>query len=267
MPMGKGSSFDWPAGPIRRGGDLLFETWPPIDVCEAEGKCIILCEIAGMKEEDFNITHLDNLLTIAGPRQETTSDEILAYHCFEIKYGPFERQVFLPDGVRGDQIEASYGNGFLKITMPIGGNGASPVLSQDPPTGFFGDLRRLEEGINLLFNELGLESWEMGREPPTNIYETEHSLIMLCEIAGMREEDFEVTVEGNRLAISGARAALSFQGKVVYHRIEIHSGPFRREFFIPRHVDSEKIAATYQNGFLRIEMPKIEPSKEISVDS
>jgi HSP20 family protein len=106
------------------------------------------------------------------------------------------------------------------------------------------------------------ETW-----PPIDVCEAEGNCIILCEIAGMKEEDFAVTVEGDRLTISGERSAWSFRGKVVCHRMEIHSGPFSREFFIPSQIDSEKIEATYKNGFLRIEMPKIEPAKEISADS
>ena len=265
--MGSDRDFSWMMGPIRRGGDLLYETWPPMDVCETEGNCIILCEIAGMKEQDFQIDHLDNLLTVAGTRQEESPEEILAYHCFEIKYGPFERQIFLPDHVRGDQIVASYQNGFLRITMSLGEEGSLKGAPENAPADFFGNIRRLEEGINLLFGELGLKSGEVGREPPTNIFETRNSLLMVCEIAGMKEEEFDITVEGNRLTISGHRPPLSFRGKQMYHRIELHSGPFRREFFIPSQIDSNKIDATYKNGFLRIEMPKIESAKEITLNS
>ena len=95
--------------------------------------------------------------------------------------------------------------------------------------------------------------------PPTDVYETEENCVIKLEIAGMRDEDFEVAFENNTLMISGNRPDLS--ERRAYHQMEIRFGKFELAVEIPVRVNMEKATAGYQDGFLVIMLPKLNSSQ------
>jgi HSP20 family protein len=99
--------------------------------------------------------------------------------------------------------------------------------------------------------------------PPTDVYETEDALVVRIEIAGMREDDFDVALEARVLTVSGHRQDLS--ERRAFHQMEIWFGRFEISIEIPMPVDQETSVAEYANGFLMINLPKANP-KQIKVD-
>ncbi len=95
--------------------------------------------------------------------------------------------------------------------------------------------------------------------PPTDVYETEESCVIKMEIAGMRDEDFEVAFENNILMISGNR--LDLNERRAYHQMEIRFGKFEIAVELPMVVDIEKATAGYQDGFLVVVLPKVKSNK------
>jgi HSP20 family protein len=96
--------------------------------------------------------------------------------------------------------------------------------------------------------------------PPTDVYETEEYCVIKLEIAGMRDEDFEVAFENNVLTISGNRPDHS--ERRAYHQMEIRFGKFEIAVEIPVRVNIEKATAGYQDGFLVIMLPKVNSSQD-----
>lgn len=92
--------------------------------------------------------------------------------------------------------------------------------------------------------------------PPTDVYETEENYVIKVEIAGMRDEDFDVAFEENILMISGYRSDLN--ERRAYHQMEIRFGRFELAVEIPLTVNMEKATAEYKDGFLTIMLPKSE---------
>lgn len=92
--------------------------------------------------------------------------------------------------------------------------------------------------------------------PNTDVYVTEGTLIIKVELAGMRREDLELTVEGNRLMISGQRPDGSRSTKCKFLVMEINYGPFECVIEIPPGYDLSEAKAAYQNGFLRVDVPQ-----------
>lgn len=90
--------------------------------------------------------------------------------------------------------------------------------------------------------------------PPTDVFESEGDLIVQVEIAGMNEDQFEISLVDQRLLIAGQRRHL--EGNRVYHNLEISYGGFRTEVQINVPLDEEGITATYENGFLQVRLPK-----------
>lgn len=95
--------------------------------------------------------------------------------------------------------------------------------------------------------------------PPTDAYETEEVYIVRMEIAGMREEDFEVTLENDTLLIAGTRSDLP--EKRAYHQMEIRSGRFATAVGVFGLVNIDEALADYKDGFLTITLPKAKPNQ------
>ena len=105
--------------------------------------------------------------------------------------------------------------------------------------------------------------------PNTDVYATEGSLVIKVELAGMRKEDLELTVEGNRLRISGQRPDGCRAPKCTFLVMEINYGAFESIIEVPAGYDLSQAEASYQNGFLRVDVPELaQPSsKTISVSN
>lgn len=91
--------------------------------------------------------------------------------------------------------------------------------------------------------------------PPTDVMEEGDRLIVLVEVAGMRHGEFHVAVGNQRLTISGSRPRPT-EGPTAYHQLEVRYGDFRTEFALPWPIDDTGITAEYDDGFLRVEIPR-----------
>lgn len=99
--------------------------------------------------------------------------------------------------------------------------------------------------------------------PPTDVYETDKSYQVRVEIAGMRGSDISVTFERQTLVIQGARSDVG--QRKAYHQLEIAYGEFETAIQIQEPVEVSKIEASYVDGFLRVELPKLTP-KRVSIE-
>ena len=91
--------------------------------------------------------------------------------------------------------------------------------------------------------------------PPTDVYETEANLTIKVEVAGMRDEDFEVAIEKNILMISGTRPDQN--ERRAYHQMEIMYGKFEIAIQLPVELDIDQARADYKDGFLTIILPRV----------
>ena len=99
--------------------------------------------------------------------------------------------------------------------------------------------------------------------PPTDVYETDDNLVIRIEVAGMREDDFSIVLDGRDLTVHGVRGETP--ERRAYYQMEIPFGEFGVEIELPRPVTASQIEAFYANGFLRIVLPKARP-KKIAID-
>ena len=95
--------------------------------------------------------------------------------------------------------------------------------------------------------------------PNTDVYATDDGLVVKVELAGMRSEHLEITVEGNRLRISGSRPDGCRAAKCSFLVMEINYGPFESVLELPPGYDLSQAKAAYLNGFLRIDVPLAQP--------
>jgi len=105
----------------------------------------------------------------------------------------------------------------------------------------------------------GIVNWRLTVQPnvwrpPTDVFETGENFVVRIEVAGMREADFSVTLDKQVLIISGIRP--EFPERKAFYQMEIHFGEFVSEIEIPSPVDPDRVEAVYQDGFLRVNLPK-----------
>jgi HSP20 family protein len=128
----------------------------------------------------------------------------------------------------------------------------------------FREVTSLQEQVNQIFRDVlpEMDSLEqsllapMSLAPKTDIYEEDDKVFLEMEVPGLREEDINLTIEGNTLTISGKREQTEERRKGRYQRVERHYGSFSRAFTLPATVDPNGVEARYEHGVLHISMSK-----------
>jgi HSP20 family protein len=92
--------------------------------------------------------------------------------------------------------------------------------------------------------------------PRFDVKETKDSYVFKADLPGVREQDVEVSMTGNRLTMTGKRESESREGDETYYTAERSYGTFTRSFTLPDGVDGEKIGAEMKDGVLTVTVPK-----------
>jgi len=118
-----GFDRDW-FGRLSLGHDLLGE-WqglalrPPIETRVEDGKFIVRTDLPEIDPKNVDIKVVGNVLTLKGSREAKHENKKADYLRREIRYGAFERSIGLPEGIRAEDLKASYHDGVLEITAPM----------------------------------------------------------------------------------------------------------------------------------------------------
>jgi len=110
-------SFGVPVQSGEQGGGMMM---PHMDVSETENEVRICAELPGVSEKDVDVSLSDDVLTIRGEKKFERKDETENYHFVERSYGTFQRSLRLPYAVDPNQVQASFENGVLTVTLPKG---------------------------------------------------------------------------------------------------------------------------------------------------
>lgn len=127
----------------------------------------------------------------------------------------------------------------------------------------------LRSELDRLFDDfLERPATDAGRTvPPTDLWETEDAFVLEMELPGFEREDLDVALDRGTLTVSGVREVDAAEDQD-FHLRERTSGRFRRSFSLPASVRAQDVTARYENGVLRIDLPKAEEArtKKIEVD-
>ncbi|QTA87713.1 Hsp20/alpha crystallin family protein [Desulfonema magnum] len=94
-------------------------------------------------------------------------------------------------------------------------------------------------------------------KPQMDIYETPEEIFILAEISGVKKEELEIEVSTKAVKIYGRRAELPRVENATYRLAEIQYGKFERILFLPAPIDTEKVTASYSDGFLKLRIAKL----------
>jgi HSP20 family protein len=139
----------------------------------------------------------------------------------------------------------------------------------------FEDLRgvqeeRAQDQMDRLFaHALGLHGQWQGATgastrawaPALDISERKDAYLVTVELAGVKLDDLEITLEDGLLTIQGERHFAHDSSEEQFHRVERSSGAFRRSITLPAHVEADAVEASMEDGVLRILSPKAEEAK------
>jgi HSP20 family protein len=114
--------------------------------------------------------------------------------------------------------------------------------------------QRLSEVFDEQYNEhtLAAGAWA----PPVDIYETDESVIVAAELPGVKREDIDVSVVGDKLILRGSRSNERDSDDEQFHRMERQYGSFYRTFNLPQVIEPETISAKLAQGVLQVTLPK-----------
>jgi HSP20 family protein len=120
-------------------------------------------------------------------------------------------------------------------------------------------LRQLQDEMNNLIQRWGGDASRPASAatyPPVNVYEDPDALYVEGELPGLDLKDLEMYVTGsNQLSIKGERKPPAAE-KGVWHRQERGHGSFVRVLTLPVEVDRDKVEARFENGVLKVKLPK-----------
>jgi HSP20 family protein len=130
-------------GQLRREFDEVFErllgrqpaaapahaAMPSIESFLDKDSLVVRADLPGIDPKDVEVSVIGNSLVIRGKRESSKQQSGRDYYHREISYGSFERSIVLPEGVKADQIKASYKNGVLELNAPL----AKPAPARKVP--------------------------------------------------------------------------------------------------------------------------------------
>ena len=91
---------------------------PQMDLTETDESYRLHLDMPGMSKDELKISYQDNELVVSGERKSTHTDEDEEFVRVERSFGQFRRSFTLPRTVDADNIDATYDNGVLTVTVP-----------------------------------------------------------------------------------------------------------------------------------------------------
>lgn len=92
---------------------------PAIESRVEEGKFIVRADLPGIDPKSIEIKVIGDVLTIKGSREEKRESKKADYFRREIRYGAFERSIPLPEGIKAEDLKATYYDGVLEMAAPM----------------------------------------------------------------------------------------------------------------------------------------------------
>ncbi|RUM24037.1 Hsp20/alpha crystallin family protein [Rhizobium vallis] len=90
--------------------------WPSVEISNAEKEIKVTAEVPGLEEKDIEVLLTDGVLTLKGEKRSESEDKDRQFS--ERYYGRFERRIPLGVEVKEDQVDATFRNGVLTVTLP-----------------------------------------------------------------------------------------------------------------------------------------------------
>jgi len=125
--------------------------------------------------------------------------------------------------------------------------------------------RMFDQIVSAQFPELekqvGVKPFSGTAYQKVNVYEYDEKVGIIAEIPGLDKKDLKIDVEDGILIISGDKHGLFDEKEAKVLRRELKGSSFKRQFELGEQLDGDKIKASFKDGLLSVEIPKVEPTK------
>jgi HSP20 family protein len=133
------------------------------------------------------------------------------------------------------------------------------------------EMDSFQRAVDRLFGETMFPTLRSNAKAPTfhvscDVQETESHYLFSFDMPGVSKNDIKVELLENQLVVSGERKYEHNEKKHANRLNERYYGSFQRAFTLPSVIDTEKVEASYDNGVLRIAIPKAESAKNRTVN-
>jgi len=108
---------------------------------------------------------------------------------------------------------------------------------------------------------VGVNPMQGSAYPKVNVYEYDDKVGVVAEIPGLDKKDLSIDVEDGILTIAGNKHGLFDDAGAKVIRRELKQSSFKRQFELGELLDGKKIKASFKDGLLSIQIPKVEPAK------
>ncbi len=110
-------SLRWPSLRARRGAEQAW--YQAIDVFEKDNRLVTRADLPGMKRDDVKVEVTDGQPAISGERRHETEEKREDFYRSEREYGSFYQAVPLPEGVKLEDVKATFSDGVLEVSVPV----------------------------------------------------------------------------------------------------------------------------------------------------
>ena len=146
----------------------------------------------------------------------------------------------------------------------------SNITRWDP----FPELDELQSRLSTLFGRAPVKKDGSRQEalrvtdwaPLVDISEDPKEYLIKAELPEVKKDEVKISVQNDVLVLSGERKYEKEEKDKKHHRIERAYGSFSRSFTIPEDADAEHIAAEFQDGLLKVHLPKTERTKPKTIE-
>ncbi len=137
------------------------------------------------------------------------------------------------------------------------------VLRMNEP---FANLFRLQRALdNARRNDwFGGRTSSRGAYPPVNVFADGDDFVLVAELPGVTKDAIDVQVKRDQIQITGTKT-IAYDDEASVHRRERQAGQFNRTLSMPAEIDVDKVRATFEDGVLRLHLPRAEHEKTRSV--
>ncbi len=135
----------------------------------------------------------------------------------------------------------------------------------------FRDLTDVRFAMDRMFDRRFVRQWPMLKweaapsQLPIDLYETDEAVVVTASLPGVKLEDVDVSVIGRVLTIKGEAKSATDENEGNYFHQERRSGAFQRVITLPVRVEADKAEATFEDGVLKLELPKVAEVKATTI--
>ncbi|GAB4125461.1 MAG: Hsp20/alpha crystallin family protein [Rhodothalassiaceae bacterium] len=152
----------------------------------------------------------------------------------------------------------------FRSLVPFGRGSLSRTETYDPFARLHAEFDRMLQDMSRVFPFSDRENGDVFLMPRVDMSETKDGLQIAMELPGVEEKDIEIELEDDLLSVRAERHRESEEKdeKRHYHLIERAAGTFFRQFRLPFRAEDDKIAARFDKGVLRIDVPRSKKEKD-----